>query len=401
MNERQLGRLLKRILLLTAPLPAAWLASACGGTTMSEPGGGGEATTAGSGTGGSAGGSSGGGASKGGMSAGGAHSPGGSASGASMGGASMGGASMGGASMGGASMGGAAGATLGGSGGADACHGPIPVGCISTVAMVPRGCVPAAATPGTQLTFDTCNMICGSVPLVSCSLAAVTDTTVSVNCSAGCAVGRRPPGFCPAAFFETQALGQYFAQLSELEAASIDAFRILRDELRIHGAPKRLVRAAGRAARDEIRHARAMRALARRSGSEPRLATRVRTPQRSLEALARENAVEGCVRETFGALLATWQAKAAADPVVRAAMLRISRDETRHAALSWQVHRWLATRLDSAARTRVAAARNDAALELVAAIRAEATPSFAERVGLPERVQSQQLVARMARELWS
>ena len=52
---------------------------------------------------------------------------------------------------------------------------------------------------------------------------------------------------------------------------------------------------------------------------------------RELEAIAIENAVEGCVRESFGALLATWQAKTAGDARVRAAMKRIARDETRHA----------------------------------------------------------------------
>jgi hypothetical protein len=200
---------------------------------------------------------------------------------------------------------------------------------------------------------------------------------------------------------ETRGLGRYFAQLSELEAASVDAFLILGRDLRAHGAPKRLVKATGRAARDEVRHARATRALARRSGGKPQPLPRARAPRRSLEAIAYENAVEGCVRETFGALLATRQADAATDPLVRAAMKRISRDETRHAALSWQVQRWLETRLDAEARARVARARNAAALELLEAVRTETTPGFAERIGLPAAPLAYQLATELASALWS
>ena len=82
-----------------------------------------------------------------------------------------------------------------------------------------------------------------------------------------------------------------------------------------------------------------------------------RAGARSLEAMARENAVEGCVRETFGALLLRWQAAHAQDASVRRTFVRISADEARHAALSWAVARWLEPRLDAAGRARVSAAR--------------------------------------------
>lgn len=54
----------------------------------------------------------------------------------------------------------------------------------------------------------------------------------------------------------------------------------------------------------------------------------------NLEALALENAVEGCVRETFGALCGGYQAARAADPVVRRTLAQITRDETTHALVS-------------------------------------------------------------------
>ena len=61
--------------------------------------------------------------------------------------------------------------------------------------------------------------------------------------------------------------------------------------------------------------------------------TRSRAPRRPVE-IARENAEEGCVRETFGALLAAHQAAYACDPEVREVMTRIAGDELRHAALA-------------------------------------------------------------------
>jgi hypothetical protein len=147
--------------------------------------------------------------------------------------------------------------------------------------------------------------------------------------------------------------------MARLEAASVFAFRELRVELRAHGAPRALVRAAERAARDETRHARATRALARRYGANVPPPVVERRPVRSLEAIALDNATEGCVRETFGALVAHHQAHTARDPVVSAAMKRIARDETRHAALAYDIDAWATQRLGRLARRRVDAAKRD------------------------------------------
>jgi len=65
-----------------------------------------------------------------------------------------------------------------------------------------------------------------------------------------------------------------------------------------------------------------------------------------------EIAVEGCVRETFGALEATFQAKNANDPQIRRVMRRIAEDETRHAALAWRVAAWIEPRLSDRQRRR-------------------------------------------------
>jgi hypothetical protein len=184
--------------------------------------------------------------------------------------------------------------------------------------------------------------------------------------------------------------------MARLEAASVHAFRHLRRELVAHGAPKRLVRAAERAARDEIQHERMTRALARRYRAvavDPEVEGR---GIRSLESIAVENAAEGCVREAFGALVACWQAQLAADPVIRGAMKRIARDETRHAALAFEVDAWARGRLDASARTRVEEARRQA-FEDLCARSGEAPIALRAPLGLPTQEQSRVLLSHMAR----
>src|SRR5262249_22157901 len=78
------------------------------------------------------------------------------------------------------------------------------------------------------------------------------------------------------------------------------------------------------------------------------------------EQLACENAVEGQVAETLGALVASCQARAAADPSVRAIFAVLARDEARHADLAHRLAGWLDTALPPKARAAVAAVRRDA-----------------------------------------
>jgi hypothetical protein len=274
------------------------------------------------------------------------------------------------------------------------------VSCAPYLNSVPLSCIGTAApVGGTALPSATCSAICGTN--FGCTVWSVAEGIVTVQCQPWCAVGRRPAGLGGPGTCDTRAAGSYFAEIAHLEAASVTAFRILRDELRLHGAPKKLVRAAARAARDEIRHARATGALARRFGAQPRVPAIVAAQPRSLEAMAIENAVEGCVRETYGALLATRQAQLATDPVVRAAMMRIARDETRHASLSWQVGHWLEARLEPAAKRTVARAKLAAAAELVDALANEPEVSFARLAGLPSAAEATHLATQMRSELWS
>ena len=150
-----------------------------------------------------------------------------------------------------------------------------------------------------------------------------------------------------------QPLGDFFARVAHFEAASVVAFERLHDDLRRLRAPRRLLEAARRSARDEKRHARIMGRMACRFGGELPPVVETRTPRRrSMGAIAVENAVEGCVRETFGALLASWQASHARDEAVARSMRRVAAEEI--AARGPVVgHRALARSRDSTARHRV------------------------------------------------
>ncbi|RKG56261.1 hypothetical protein D7X30_25000 [Corallococcus sp. AB011P] len=214
--------------------------------------------------------------------------------------------------------------------------------------------------------------------------------------------GRRPEGLCSdgAVALGTTTLGALFAKMAHLEAASVPAFERLAEELAEHGAPEHLVRAARRSAKDEVRHAEAMESLARRHGA-PMPELKVEPFQsRSLEALAIENAVEGCVRETFGALLAGWQARSAEDAQVRESLGTIAPDELRHAELSWAIDAWALEQLSPVARERVEAARREAWRELERDAASSHLPDeVARHSGLPTAEVARGLVRELASEL--
>ena len=208
--------------------------------------------------------------------------------------------------------------------------------------------------------------------------------------------GRVPAGLEPAHVRARTELGAYFASAARLEAASVTAFRRLREELELHGAPRELQDAARAAERDEVRHTRSMARLARRHGGRyvrPRVAD---VAARSFETIVHENAVEGCARETFGALLATWQAHHVSDAELAGMLTGIAEDETRHAALSWAIARWSLSLLDDDARARIEAAWGSALEEVVAG----ADGHGARVAGLPSR-EERSLLAAELRGLWT
>jgi hypothetical protein len=401
MNEHRFLRLFRRIVLLSTPLPVAAMGYACGGATIASetettsgaggsgtPGSGGDSTgAAGSGTG-----------------SGGSIGTAGSESGTGGGTTGVGGGLVGsGGTLGGGGDGGSGGIMVFPDAGI--CVGVVtPVTCGAWKETVPRSCVPSSLEqPGTALPPDACRSLCYIGPqalLPTCSVSAVDAESVTLDCRMLCFMGRRPAGLAESApSASTSRLGDYFAQVAHLEAASVDAFKLLARELASHRAPRKLRRAAARAARDEVRHARMTSALARRFGGKSAPVVVEKSGERSLEAIAIENAVEGCVRETYGALLATWQAHAASDPRIRAAMIRIASDETRHAALSWSVAAWLNRQLSQEERTRVEQARHAAVEQLLSEAQGEDDPALIRMAGLPSQEQAVMLAHRLARSL--
>lgn len=215
--------------------------------------------------------------------------------------------------------------------------------------------------------------------------------------------GRRPAGLLSTGEVAARSVvGSWLARAAHLEAASIKAFGDLARELRAHDAPPPLVRRALRAALDEIAHARLTSALAGRYGARPAAPeVEVRPGLRSLEAIAVDNAAEGCVRETWGALFASWQARAASDPAVRQAAAVIATDEARHAALGWAIDRFARSRLDAAGVRRMDQARRAAVEELAtAAANEEPEPALIDLAGVPAAPVAAELVTRARVELW-
>ncbi len=256
--------------------------------------------------------------------------------------------------------------------------------------------------PGTMLSPAQCDDLCVIGNPLSCS---VVDGGGAVSCTVMvrpiCGTGRRPAGLAEALPDGNDEVGNYFARAAHLEAASVIAFRRLAVELERQRAPSKLIEAARRSAADERRHARAMSALSRRWNVQP--APVVVTPfaERSLVDLAVENAVEGCVGETWGALLALWQAEAARDREVRDAMAAIAEDEIAHADLAWAISNWLEPFLDEKEHSRVIEARRAAVDALSMSIDQMVGESLTVEAGLPTPEKARVLFHPLREKLWS
>jgi hypothetical protein len=188
--------------------------------------------------------------------------------------------------------------------------------------------------------------------------------TVKVHCASYPCEGRRTDGIDEPRATNDAGLGAHFAAASYLEAVSVHAFERLRLELTAHDAPEELIALVRRAEADEVRHAEMTEELARRFGVEPEIPIGVSAEPRSLFAIALENAVEGCVRETYGAAVACFRGMRARDDSVRAIMQTIARDECEHAELGFRIAEWALPRLRQDERNAIQAAMRAALQDL-------------------------------------
>lgn len=222
-------------------------------------------------------------------------------------------------------------------------------------------------------------------------------STVLETASGACVEGRRPRGLVESGSNWLGSLCAHFTEIAHMEAAAVLAFDELIEHLRGFGAPADLLERAGKAREDEVRHAAATRALALRHGGrpvEPAIGEAAEAP--SLLSFAIENMREGCVRETYGALVIAHQAAHAECPRIRAAFTRIRDEELEHAELSWDIASWLDEGLTPAGRAEVERARHEEIAVLLAAADVEPSDEVVRLAGMPTAATHRGLVAGLA-----
>ena len=156
-------------------------------------------------------------------------------------------------------------------------------------------------------------------------------------------MGRRPMGHIEHQS-SNQDLGNHFANCAYLEAASIDAFIELAEQLRSWGAPEELIQRCLVAAEEERNHTMLMDILAKKyDGHRPEPSAEPQS-NTTLFEVALHNAVEGCVQRAWAACVATHQS-VHADESLQSIFAQIANDEIKHAQLSWDLHKWFCTQL--------------------------------------------------------
>ena len=205
------------------------------------------------------------------------------------------------------------------------------------------------------------------------------------------------------AYADAPAVAAELAEMAFLESAAVVAFEQLVEELVAYHAPTGLIAAARAAAADERRHARVITNMAEECGAQVVEAALDEVVVRSLLELALDNAREGCIRETYGALLGSYQAQHSQWPAFAHAMHTIAADELRHAAFSWELADWLHTQLSEEEQRQVAATQQAAAAELVlrqVALAANEPSALQEALGRPPQQQAITLATALADGLW-
>jgi hypothetical protein len=197
--------------------------------------------------------------------------------------------------------------------------------------------------------------------------------------------GRRPLGHCEQG-------GGYFARAAHLEASSVIAFVQLVRQLRGWEAPQDLADRCLEAAKDELRHAAVISRLAKERGQEVPPISQLSVVE-DLFTVARHNATEGCVFETWAALEAQLKSIHAETEELRQIYAVIATDEIRHAQLAWDLHRWFLQRLPEEQAERVKEEQRQA----IALLRKHALSGMKEmpgELGLDTLVDSQLMLER-------
>ena len=117
--------------------------------------------------------------------------------------------------------------------------------------------------------------------------------------------------------------------------------------------------------------------------------------------MALENAVEGCVRETYGALVGAYQAATAKHPQIKETISQLVQDEIQHASLSLAIWQWASPQLSKAERAQIA----EIQAATVASLRAAAHERHAEELyseaGYPQTDVALGMLDALQGSLWS
>lgn len=268
--------------------------------------------------------------------------------------------------------------------------------------------MPASSAGGPPTTAD-CNYVCADPgrEVTNCAPVSVPTELHVILCRyykpAKCVThmpsGRPPAGLRLDHLPTTTTVARYFAATAYLEAASALAFDDLAQQLARHGAPAALLARCRRAARDERFH---QRALGRLAGDELASLTAPELPARaapSLCELALENVAEGCVVETYSALVTAYQARHAASPQLRRLLARVARDERRHALLSWDILAWSLRRLPTARHELLSEQLRHARARLEAML-PRLPHDLRTELGLPDVQAAKAMLRSLDAELW-
>ncbi len=348
----------------------------------------GDDTTGTGGSGGGTGGEAQGGQAQGGQAQGGQAQGGQAQGGQAQGGQAQGGQAEGGAAQGGSGEGGAGGG--GGGEGVERCFFQVNPGACPSLAEAPQyyPCtdsleVVSEWVSGPEIVGQTCcyDVVVGPPNDPNCAVIGrpfmVDDAPqraplANSSVAATWARGPASPSLQGLSVEARAELARAWSEDAAYEHASVASFAKLSLELLAFGAPEALVSAAHEAAIDEVRHASLGFTLASAYAGEPigpgPLAAAARVELATdLVSLAVSAVREGCVGETLAALVAGAQRDVATDPAVRAALMLIAEDETRHAELAWRTVKWALEVGGVKAREAVSAAFDQAVAAVLAA----------------------------------
>lgn len=254
-----------------------------------------------------------------------------------------------------------------------------------------------------RLPLEECKALCGETRrLQGCTVhqmrselddknTSLTGRALVCEAISSCPGGRAPTGVDLSAPLRAASQeGVFWAGVARMEALSVGSFLRLAHELRAHGAPPELVERTIRAAGEEHAHAAATAKLAARLGAELPEVPAVSLDVRTLEAVALENEVEGCVHERWSAAVVAHQARAL--PALRPMLAPIAREEAAHGELSLELARWFRDQSGPRRARELDAARDEARAHLIESLDALRTASS---LGLPsgERAHAMAVVA--------